>query len=403
MGQFGERARTEGVLRETEAQLRQAQKMEAVGRLAGGMAHDFNNILTVIRGYSELVLGRPGLTDAMRKDMEEVKKAADRATGLTRQLLAFSRRQFIAAKVLDLNALVANMDGMLRRLIGEDIIELSAELDASAGAIKADPGQVEQVIMNLVVNARDAMPKGGRLTIETRNVTIGKEASLDAVGVAPGSYVLLAVRDTGHGMDAETRSHLFEPFFTTKEKGKGTGLGLSTVYGIVKQSGGSIIVESAPGRGTTFRIYFPRVEQEAPRQTEAVEAIDPAHGRETILLVEDEPSVRGLVQETLRLHGYSVLEARHGIEALLASARYGGTIHLLLTDVVMPQMSGPEVAEKILTVRPEIKVLYMSGYPDHPVFEQGGVSRQTGFLPKPFSPHVLAQKVREVLDGVKAA
>jgi PAS domain S-box-containing protein len=403
IGQFGERARTEGVLRETEAQLRQAQKMEAVGRLAGGMAHDFNNILTVIRGYSELVLGRPGLTDAMRKDMEEVKKAADRATGLTRQLLAFSRRQFIAAKVLDLNALVANMDGMLRRLIGEDIIELSAELDASAGAIKADPGQVEQVIMNLVVNARDAMPKGGRLTIETRNVTIGKEASLDAVGVAPGSYVLLAVRDTGHGMDAETRSHLFEPFFTTKEKGKGTGLGLSTVYGIVKQSGGSIIVESAPGRGTTFRIYFPRVEQEAPRQTEAVEAIDPAHGRETILLVEDEPSVRGLVQETLRLHGYSVLEARHGIEALLASARYGGTIHLLLTDVVMPQMSGPEVAEKILTVRPEIKVLYMSGYPDHPVFEQGGVSRQTGFLPKPFSPHVLAQKVREVLDGVKAA
>ena len=246
IGQFGERTRTERVLRETEAQLRQAQKMEAVGRLAGGMAHDFNNLLTVIRGYSELLLGRLGPTDAMRKDMEEVKKAADRASGLTRQLLAFSRRQFIAAKVLDLNALVANMDGMLRRLIGEDIVELSAELDASTGAIKADPGQVEQVIMNLVVNARDAMPRGGRLTIETKNVTIGKEASLDAVGVAPGSYVLLAVRDNGHGMDAETRAHLFEPFFTTKEKGKGTGLGLSTVYGIVKQSGGSIIVESAP-------------------------------------------------------------------------------------------------------------------------------------------------------------
>jgi len=403
IGQFGERTRTEMVLRETEAQLRQAQKMEAVGRLAGGMAHDFNNLLTVIRGYSELLLGRLGPADAMRKDMEEVKKAADRASGLTRQLLAFSRRQFIAAKVLDLNALVANMDGMLRRLIGEDIVELSAELDASTGAIKADPGQVEQVIMNLVVNARDAMPRGGRLTIETKNVTIGKETSLDAVGVAPGSYVLLAVRDTGHGMDAETRAHLFEPFFTTKEKGKGTGLGLSTVYGIVKQSGGSIIVESAPDRGTTFRIYFPRVEQEISGAEASVEVIDPARGRETILLVEDEPAVRGLVHETLRLHGYTVLEARHGIEALLTSAKYVGPIHLLLTDVVMPQMSGPEVAEKILTVRPGIKVLYMSGYPDHPVFDQGGMSCQTGFLPKPFSPPVLAQKVREVLDSVKAA
>ncbi|MDP1847360.1 MAG: PAS domain S-box protein, partial [Solirubrobacteraceae bacterium] len=291
IGQFGERARTEGVLRETEAQLLQAQKMEAVGRLAGGVAHDFNNLLTVIRGYSELILGRLGPNDAMRKDTEEIKKAADRASGLTRQLLAFSRRQFIAAKVIDLNALVANMDGMLRRLIGEDIVELCAELDASIGAIKADPGQVEQILMNLVVNARDAMPTGGRLTIETRNVTIGKGGGLDAtVGVAPGSYVLLAVRDNGHGMDAETRSHLFEPFFTTKEKGKGTGLGLSTVYGIVKQSGGSIIVESAPGRGTTFRIYFPRVEQEVAGPTGVVEAIDPARGRETILLVEDEPA-----------------------------------------------------------------------------------------------------------------
>lgn len=403
IGQFGERARTEGVLRETEAQLRQAQKMEAVGRLAGGMAHDFNNLLTVIRGYSDLLLGRLGPSDAMRKDVEEVKKAADRASGLTRQLLAFSRRQFVAAKVLDLNALVANMDGMLRRLIGEDMVEFSAELGPSTGAIKADPGQVEQVIMNLVVNARDAMPKGGRLTIETRNVEIGDEVRLDAVGVAPGSYVLLAVRDSGHGIDAETRSHLFEPFFTTKEKGKGTGLGLSTVYGIVKQSGGNITVESAPGRGAIFRIYFPRVEQKAGEVEGMAEVINPARGRETILLVEDEPAVRGLVHETLRLHGYTVLEARHGIEALLTSAKYVGPIHLLLTDVVMPQMSGPEVAEKILTVRPEIKVLYMSGYPDHPVFDQGGLSRQTGFLPKPFSPPVLTQKVREVLDSVKAA
>jgi CheY-like chemotaxis protein len=377
--------------------------MEAVGRLAGGMAHDFNNLLTVIRGYSELLLGRLGPADAMRKDVEEVKKAADRASGLTRQLLAFSRRQFVAAKVVDLNSLVANMDGMLRRLIGEDLIELSTELDSSAGAIRADPGQIEQVIMNLVVNARDAMPNGGRLTIETRNVTIEEEVRLDAVGVAQGSYVLLAVRDNGHGMDAETRSHLFEPFFTTKEKGKGTGLGLSTVYGIVKQSGGSITVESAPGRGTTFRIFFPRVAQEAPGLGGTIDAIDSVRGRETVLLVEDEPAVRGLVHETLRLHGYTVLAARHGIEALLTSAKYGGPIHLLLTDVVMPQMSGPEVAEKLLTVRPGIKVLYMSGYPDHPVFEQGGVSRETGFLPKPFSPHVLVQKVREVLTEMKAA
>ena len=403
IGQFGDRARTEGVLQETEAQLRQAQKMEAVGRLAGGMAHDFNNLLTVIRGYSELLLGRMAPTDDKRKDVEEVKKAADRASGLTRQLLAFSRRQFVAAKVLDLNALVANMDGMLRRLIGEDIIELNTELDSTVGAIKADPGQVEQVIMNLVVNARDAMPKGGRLTVETRNVTIEDEVRLDAVGVAPGSYVLLAVRDNGHGMDAETRSHIFEPFFTTKEKGKGTGLGLSTVYGIVKQSGGSVTLESVPGRGTTFRIYFPRVEQEVPGLTGAVDATGQVRGRETILLVEDEPAVRGLVHETLRLHGYTVLEARHGIEALITSTNHVGPIHLLLPDVVMPQMSGPEVAEKILTVRPEIKVLYMSGYPDHPVFDQGGVSRQTGFLPKPFSPPVLTQKVREVLDSVKAA
>lgn len=335
--------------------------------------------------------------------MEEVKKAADRATGLTRQLLAFSRRQFIAAKVLDLNALVSNMDGMLRRLLGEDIVEFCAELDPQVGAIKADPGQIEQVIMNLVVNARDAMPKGGSLTIETKNLTIGKNPRRDAVGVAPGSYVRLAVRDTGHGMDAETKSHLFEPFFTTKEQGKGTGLGLSTVYGIVKQSGGSIIVESAPGKGTTFRIYFPRVEREVSEPTVTVETIEPAHGRETILLVEDEPSVRGLVHETLRLHGYTVLEARHSIEALLTGARHVGPIHLLLTDVVMPQMSGPEVAEKLLTVRPGIKVLYMSGYPDHPVFDQGGVSREASFLAKPFSPNVLARKVREILDDVTVA
>lgn len=402
MGQLGERTRTEEALRQTEAQLQQAQKMEAVGRLAGGVAHDFNNLLTVIRGYSELLLARLQPNDSMRKDMEEVKKAADRASGLTRQLLAFSRRQFIAPKLVDLNALVINMDGMLRRLLGEDIIELCAELAPNIGAIRADPGQMEQVIMNLAVNARDAMPKGGRLTIETRNVTVGKGPRKDAVGVEPGAYVQLTVRDTGHGMDAETRSHLFEPFFTTKEKGKGTGLGLSTVYGIVRQSNGTIAVESVPGHGTVFKIYFPLVAEDRPGASGSGETADPAHGRETILLVEDEPAVRGLVNETLRLHGYTVLEARHGIEALMTVAKHSGPIHLLLTDVVMPQMSGPEVADKLRSIRPETKVLYMSGYPDHPVFEQGGVSRETSFLPKPFTPVVLAKKVREVLDGVNA-
>jgi PAS domain S-box-containing protein len=398
--QFGDRTRAQEALQQTEAQLRQSQKMEAVGRLAGGVAHDFNNLLTVIRGYSELLLARLAPDDPIRKDLVEVKKAADRASGLTRQLLAFSRRQFIAPKVIDLNALIANMDGMLRRLLGEDIVELCTELNQHTGSIRADAGQIEQVIMNLAVNARDAMPKGGRLTIETRNVTIGKPTRQTPAGVKPGSYVLLAVRDTGHGMDEETQSHLFEPFFTTKEKGKGTGLGLSTVYGIVKQNGGSIVVESQKDQGATFKIYFPLVDQGVAGSAGALDA-EPLHGRETILLVEDEPAVRGLVHETLRLHGYTVLEARHGIEALMTGAKHQGPIHLLLTDVVMPQMSGPEVAEKIQIVRPGIKVLYMSGYPDHPVFEQGEILREASFLPKPFTPNVLAKKVRDVLDGQK--
>lgn len=399
--QFGDRTRAQEALQQTEAQLRQSQKMEAVGRLAGGVAHDFNNLLTVIRGYSELLLARLAPDDPNRKDMIEVKKAADRASGLTRQLLAFSRRQFIAPKVIDLNALIANMDGMLRRLLGEDIVELCTELNPHTGSIRADAGQIEQVIMNLAVNARDAMPKGGRLTIETHNVTIGKPTRQTPAGVKPGAYVLLAIRDTGHGMDEETLSHLFEPFFTTKEKGKGTGLGLSTVYGIVKQTGGSIVVESQKNQGATFKIYFPLVEQGAAA-TGTPDA-EPLHGRETILLVEDEPAVRGLVHETLRLHGYTVLEARHGIEALMTGAKHQGPIHLLLTDVVMPQMSGPEVAEKIQIVRPGIKVLYMSGYPDHPIFEQGVISREASFLPKPFTPNVLAKKVRDILDSGKVS
>ena len=401
IGQFGERTRAEEALRQTEAQLRQAQKMEAVGRLAGGVAHDFNNLLTVIRGYSELVLNRLKAGDVAHREMEEVKKAADRAAGLTGQLLAFSRRQFVTAKVLDLNAVVTNMDGMLRRLLGEDIIELGADLESQLGSIKADPGQIEQVIMNLAVNARDAMPMGGRLTIETRNVTLDKPTQIDRVMLEAGSYVLLAIKDTGQGMSEETQAHLFEPFFTTKEKGKGTGLGLSTVYGIVKQSGGTIGIDSKPGQGTVCKIFFPRVHDTMQDAQAASGPIPGAFGKETILVVEDDPAVRGLVHEALRLNGYEVLVARHGIEALLTGAKHMGQIHLLLTDVVMPQMSGPEVAEKLSGVRPDIKVLYMSGYPDHPVFSQGGVNRETVFLQKPFTPNVLTQKVREVLDGVK--
>jgi len=403
IGQFGERTKAVKALHQAEAQLRQSQKMEAVGRLAGGVAHDFNNLLTVIRGYSELVLSRLPAGDPSKRELEEVKKAADRAAGLTGQLLAFSRRQFVATKIVDVNALVANMDGMLRRLLGEDIIELCSELDPDLGSIKADPGQIEQIVMNLAVNARDAMPTGGRLTVETRNVSIRKKLLRDMLVLEKGEYVLLAVKDTGHGMDEETQSHIFEPFFTTKGKGKGTGLGLSTVYGIVKQSGGVIGVESKVGSGTTFKIYFPRVDGTAENGVVDVPSGESVQGRETILLVEDEPAVRGLVHETLRLQGYTVLEARHGIEALLAGTKHLGTIHLLLTDVVMPQMSGPEVAEKLCSLRPDMKGLYMSGYPDHPVFSQGGIKRDTAFLQKPFTPTALAEKVREVLDGAKAA
>jgi CheY-like chemotaxis protein len=290
------------------------------------------------------------------------------------------------------------MDGMLRRLIGEDLVELGTVLAPSLGKMKADPTQIEQVIMNLAVNSHDAMPDGGKLTVSTANVTIDKRHRLAPVMLEPGAYVLLTVQDTGCGMDPEIRSHIFEPFFTTKEKGKGTGLGLSTVYGIVKQTGGHIEVDSKPGEGATFRIYFPRVEEaDSVAESNGGPQLE-VRGKETVLVVEDEPAVRYLVQETLRMHGYSVLLARHGIEALLTGAKHLGPIHLLLTDVVMPQMSGPEVAEKLCLARPEMKVLYMSGYPDHPVFAKGGVRTNAMLLQKPFAPQELAQKVREVLD-----
>ncbi|MCP9447229.1 MAG: PAS domain S-box protein [Nitrospira sp.] len=404
IGQFCEREKAEEALRQTEAQLRQSQKMEAIGRLAGGVAHDFNNLLTVIRGYSELMLARLPQGEPMRRDMEEVKKAADRAAGLTKQLLAFSRRQIVSAKVVDLNEVIQNMDGMLRRLVGEDIIEVWTDLQEEVWPIKADPGQIEQVIMNLAVNARDAMPNGGRLTIETRNVTVTKEMRRGKVMLEEGAYVMLTIKDSGHGMSEEVQAHLFEPFFTTKESGKGTGLGLSTVYGIVRQSGGMIGIESEPGQGTTCTIFFPRAA--APMQhgdSTQQEETTRKRGQETILLVEDDPGVRGLAQETLRMNGYHVLVARHGIEALLVGTKHVGPIHLLITDVVMPQMSGPEVADKLMELRPEAKVLYMSGYPDHPVFKKGEVNLETNFLQKPFTPVNLAQKVREVLDRANVA
>lgn len=380
-----------------EEQLRQAQKMEAVGRLAGGVAHDFNNLLTAINGYSELVLNRLGHNDPIRKDIEEIKKAGERAATLTCQLLAFGRKQVLQPRVLDLNAVVIDMEKMLLRLISEDI-ELKAQLEPELGHVKADPGQLEQIIVNLVVNARDAMPRGGTLALTTKNVTVDKSFAARHVGMSPGRYVRLSVCDTGYGMDAETKSHLFEPFFTTKTKGKGTGLGLSTVYGIVKQSNGYIHVTSEIGIGTTFDVYLPSVEwREAKKESEGGLKEQP-DGLETILLVEDEEMIRTLGIEILQMKGYTVLAAFDGAEALAISERYEGPIHLLLTDVVMPQMGGRELAERLTKMRPETKVIYMSGYTDDAIVHYG--VRETGiaFLQKPFKPDALTQKVREVLD-----
>ncbi len=381
-----------------EVQLRQSQKMEAVGRLAGGVAHDFNNLLTIIMGYSQLLLERLGPNEALRWQVEEIKKAGDRAASLTRQLLAFSREQVLKPRVLDLNSAVANTEKMLRRLIGEDV-ELVTVPAPDLGRVKADPGQIEQVLLNLAVNARDAMPEGGKLTIETANANLDQAYARRHVAVIPGPYVMLAVSDTGCGMDPEVQSHIFEPFFTTKDKDKGTGLGLATVYGIVKQSGGYIWVYSEPGRGTTFKIYLPQV-QEAPEALE-VENISRSRvqGTETVLVVEDEESVRSLVRGILQAQGYTVLEARRGDEALEISARHKGPIHLVLTDVVMPQMSGQELASCLATLHPESKVLYMSGYTDHAILHQGVLDPNTAFIGKPFTPDGLARKVRKVLDA----
>jgi len=388
-------------MRQLEVQYRQAQKMEAVGRLAGGIAHDFNNLLTAIIGTTALVLEDLGLESRARLDIQEIEKAAKRAAGLTRQLLIFSRQQVLEPRALDLNALVGNLEKMLHRLIGEDI-ELRTKQATALGAVRADPGQLEQAIVNLVVNARDAMPQGGRLTIETADVELDRGYVAGHVPTQPGPYVLLAISDTGVGMDGATKARLFEPFFTTKEPGRGTGLGLATVYGIVKQSGGYIWTYSELGHGTTFKIYLPRVTEtpEAPDSTTSPPT--PVRGSETLLVVEDQEEVRKLTKRVLEARGYTVLAARNGAEALEIVAQHPSRIHLMITDVVMPGMNGRELAQHARARRSDLKVLYVSGYTGEAVLQHRLLEPGVAFLQKPFTPDVLARKTREVLDNTKS-
>ena len=381
--------------RALEDQFRQSQKMEAVGRLAGGVAHDFNNLLMVISGYAEVILNQVNPSDTLHEKGKAIQLAADRATTLTRQLLAFSRKQLLELKVVDVNAIVQDMERLLRPLIGENI-ELITMLAPQAAHTRADAGQLEQVIMNLVVNAKDAMPAGGRLTIRTEQVTVDEHHRRGQHFIRIGNYVTLSVSDTGTGMDRETQSRIFEPFFTTKEKGKGTGLGLSTVYGIVKQSGGYVIVQSELGRGSTFHIYLPMVQGVSEQQS--VSAPDPTlGGTETILLVEDEDSVRQLVRDTLSAKGYQVLEAENGEAGVAAAAGHNGKIDLVITDVVMPGMGGREMVKELFHSRPGTKVLYLSGYTEDAIISDGSIEKGTAFLQKPFTLQSLSRKVREVL------
>ncbi|HEY3231073.1 MAG TPA: ATP-binding protein [Roseiflexaceae bacterium] len=382
-----------------EAQFLQAQKMESVGRLAGGVAHDFNNLLTAIVGNLELALELLPPDHPACADLQEIEKAAERATSLTRQLLTFARTQTIAPRVLNLNYLIDNMDKLLRRLIGEDI-DLVTLPSPDLAPVRADPGQIEQVIVNLAVNARDAMPEGGKLTIETRNIVLAQSYARQHVGVTPGPYVLLAISDTGTGMDEETQRRIFEPFFTTKEKGRGTGLGLATCYGIVKQHGGHIWPYSEVGHGSTFRIYLPQVDEPIEVRTRPDALGTLSHGTETVLLAEDETAVRVLAARVLRDRGYTVLEAADGDEALRLAREHGdATIDLLLTDLVMPHLSGRALVEQVAGIYPGVKVLFISGYADNAVVHHGRIDAGVEFLHKPFSPSTLARKVREVLDS----
>jgi two-component system, cell cycle sensor histidine kinase and response regulator CckA len=391
------RERAQEALQRTEAQLRQSQKMDAIGRLAGGVSHDFNNILSVIISYGDMLLADLKPDDPIRADVDEIHKAGKRAADLTRQLLMFSRQQVIEPRVLDLNEVLTNLDNMLQRILGADVSLVSLRTP-QLGRVCADPGGIEQVVMNLVVNARDAMPTGGQLTIETANVTFDEEYARQHVGAKPGPHVMLAVTDTGTGMDRATLARIFEPFFTTKGAGKGTGLGLSTVFGIVQQNGGTVWVYSEPGQGTTFKVYLPRVDQEVQ---EARPVPEPATlvGTETVLLVDDDEQVRVVTRAILLRHGYHVIDARNAGEALLLSESHRGAIHVLLTDVVMPQMSGPDLARRLAANRPAMKVLCMSGYTDDTIVRHGVIEARMAYLQKPVTPEVLTRKVRAVLDG----
>jgi signal transduction histidine kinase len=384
-----------------EAQLRQSQKLEGIGQLAGGIAHDFNNLLTVILGRAELLKRKLEGDSPLQRDVDLIHKTTERAAGLTRQLLAFSRKQLLQPRVLDLNTVVADMEKMLHRLIGENI-ELVNVPERALGRVKVDPSQVEQVILNLAVNARDAMPDGGKLLIETGNVVLDESYSRQHVSAQPGRYVVLSVTDTGCGMDAQTQSRIFEPFFTTKEQGKGTGLGLSTVYGIVKQSGGNIWVYSEVGHGSAFKIYFPRVDEVADTLSEDQEKRRSTKGSETILLVEDEDAVRELSEEILREEGYRVLVASNGEEAVAVCRRHEGSIDLVITDVVMPKMSGPELARRLGTFRPGTKTLFLSGYTNTSITQNDLLRPGVEFLQKPFSSEIFMRKVRQILDGASA-
>ena len=382
--------------KQLEDQLRQSQKMEAIGRLAGGVAHDFNNLLTVIAGYSEILLGMPEATEVIREPVQAIAEAGERAASLTRQLLAFSRQSMLQPKVLDLNSVVSDTAKLIGRLIGEDI-RLRTVFASDLRRVKVDPGQLDQVLINLAVNARDAMPKGGSLTIETSNTEFVDEHSASQLGCRVGKYVQLAMTDNGCGMPPEVRQRIFEPFFTTKSVGKGTGLGLSMVLGIVQQSGGTIHVYSELDRGTTFKIYLPAVEENVTPQAISGNGLE-LQGSETVLLVEDEAVVRGLALASLKMRGYRVLTAIDGLDALRVAAEHDGPIDLLLTDVVMPNLGGPELAAKIKERYPEIKIIYTSGYTDDTVIRHGLLSAEVSFVQKPYTPQVLAKKVRQTLD-----
>jgi signal transduction histidine kinase len=398
-----ERRATEEALRKSEEELRHSQKMEAVGRLAGGVAHDFNNLLTAIIGYAELIATRTSSNSLAKQNAELIRKAGEQAAALTRQLLAFSRKQILQPKVIDLNALVVEMERLLRRVIGERF-DLQSHPDAANGRVKADPSQLEQVVLNLGVNARDAMPRGGKLMIRTENVTLDRMSAPQISGsLAPGDYVMLSVADTGAGMDEETMSHIFEPFFTTKGPGKGTGLGLATVYGIVRQTGGGISVESELGKGSIFRIYLPVESAPVDFTRVPLAPVEKSHNFETVLVVEDEEIVRELVCEVLEHQGYNVLCAVDGIQALDLANSFDGDIHLLVTDVIMPHMNGHELVSKLSPLRPDMKVLYVSGYSDNDIGDHGTLDPRHELLQKPFTPQTLARKIRDVLHEGKYA